>query len=54
VSEEFTGLAFHRWEFQPAERPSNWRVAAQMVEGFTQLNSNARALFAEPEGGLST
>lgn len=54
VSEEFTGLAFHRWEFQPGEQPSNWRVAAQMVEGFAQLNSNARALFAQPESGLST
>ncbi|MGW6732833.1 hypothetical protein [Streptomyces sp. NPDC055013] len=54
VSEEFTGLAFHHWEFQPGQRPSEWRVAAQMVEGFAQLNDNARALFAQPESGLNT
>ncbi|MGP3981177.1 hypothetical protein [Streptomyces sp. KR80] len=54
VSEQFTGLAFHRWEFQPGEQPSGWRVAAQMVEGFAQLNSNAKTLFARPDRGLST
>ncbi|MFH0521377.1 hypothetical protein ACHBTE_29880 [Streptomyces sp. M41] len=54
VSEEFTGLAFHRWEFQPGEQRYEWRVAAQMVEGFARLNANASRLFGHPEDGLDT
>ncbi|MFB8247605.1 hypothetical protein ACFC5X_21485 [Streptomyces sp. NPDC055952] len=54
VSEEFTGLAFHRWEFEPSAQRSGWRVAAQMVEGFARLNDNARILFGRPEDGLTT
>ncbi|WP_256105909.1 nuclear transport factor 2 family protein [Streptomyces sp. ODS05-4] len=51
VSQEFTGLAWHTWVLEPG--PS-WRVAAQLVDGFADLNDNARALFARPDEGLQT
>lgn len=52
VSETFTGKAFHVWDVQPAEEPADWRVAAQMVEGFAQLDENSRRLFSRPAIGL--
>ncbi|MFK0239154.1 hypothetical protein [Streptomyces vinaceus] len=52
-SQEFTGKAFHWWELDPAENPRDWRVAAQVVEGFAELNPNAYRLFADPENGLN-
>jgi hypothetical protein len=30
-----------------------WRVAAQMVERFEDLNENSQRLFATPEAGLN-
>ncbi len=30
-----------------------WRVAAQLVEGFEDLNENARRLFGTPAQGLN-
>ncbi|MFJ7073538.1 hypothetical protein [Streptomyces sp. NPDC098781] len=54
ASDSYTGKAFHAWDFQPAEEPADWRVAAQMVEGFAQLNENAQRLFSRPAGGLQT
>ncbi|MGW8763752.1 hypothetical protein ACWGN5_14745 [Streptomyces sp. NPDC055815] len=54
LSQEFTGRAFHLWEVEPAEDVSAWRVAAQMVEGFADLNHNAERLFSAPDTGLTT
>ena len=50
VSEEFTGKCFHTWRVRVVD--DEWRVAAQMVERFTDLNDNAKRLFATPEEGL--
>jgi hypothetical protein len=54
VSEEFTGQAFHTWRLRRQPPDSDWRVAAQMVDGFAMLNDNAAALFAAPAEGLCT
>ncbi len=51
VSEEFTGSCFHRWRVRFAG--DEWRVAAQMVERFDDLNENAVRLFATPDEGLN-
>ena len=51
TSEEFTGSCFHHWRLR--REPDGWRVAAQIVERFADLNDNAQALFATPEEGLS-
>ena len=51
TSEEFTGSCFHSWRLRQA--PDRWRVAAQMVERFDDLNDNAERLFATPEEGLN-
>jgi hypothetical protein len=51
VSEEYTGTCDHRWRVRLAG--SQWRVAAQLVEGFDDLNENARRLFATPRQGLN-
>jgi hypothetical protein len=53
-SEEYTGDAFHTWVFEPNGEPSRWRVAAQLVDGFADLNDPARKLFSMPETGLNT
>ena len=54
VSEKFTGQAFHTWRLRRQPPDSDWRVAAQMVDGFAMLNDNAAALFAAPTEGLRT
>jgi hypothetical protein len=36
----------------PAE--GRWRVAAQIVDGFAELNDNAATLFGAPTEGLRT
>ena len=54
VSEEFTGEAFHTWRLRRQPPDSDWRVAAQMVDGFAMLNDNAAGLFAAPTEGLRT
>jgi hypothetical protein len=51
VSEEFTGKCFHTWRVRAVD--GEWRVAAQMVERFADLNDNSRQLFATPEEGLN-
>jgi hypothetical protein len=51
VSEEFSGACFHSWRVRAAGE--EWRVAAQMVERFADLNENAERLFATPESGLN-
>jgi hypothetical protein len=53
-SEEYTGDAFHTWVFEPDGEGSAWRVAAQLVDGFADLNGPARKLFSMPETGLNT
>jgi hypothetical protein len=52
VSEEYTGDCFHLWRVREVD--GRWRVAAQLVERFADLNDNARRLFATPEEGLNT
>jgi hypothetical protein len=51
TSDEFTGSCFHSWRLRRA--PDRWRVAAQMVERFDDLNDNAERLFATPDAGLN-
>jgi hypothetical protein len=51
VSEEFTGTCFHTWRAR--EEDGKWRVAAQLVERFADLNDNSERLFATPEEGLN-
>jgi SnoaL-like domain len=49
-SREFTGSAFHTWRIREVE--GKWRVAAQIVDGFADLNDNAKELFSTPDEGL--
>jgi SnoaL-like domain len=51
VSEEFTGTCFHTWRVRLTD--DGWRVAAQLVERFEDLNDNSKRLFATPEEGLN-
>jgi hypothetical protein len=51
TSDEFTGSCFHHWRLRRA--PDGWRVAAQIVERFEDLNDNAERLFATPDEGLN-
>jgi hypothetical protein len=51
VSDEFTGTAIHRWRVRQVDGRS--RVAAQMVEGFADLNDNSQRLFPTPADGLN-
>jgi SnoaL-like domain len=51
TSDEFTGSCFHHWRLHRA--PDRWRVAAQIVERFDDLNDNAERLFATPDEGLN-
>jgi hypothetical protein len=53
-SEEFTGQAWHTWRLRREPSEGTWRVAAQIVDGFAQLNDNAAALFEAPTEGLRT
>jgi SnoaL-like domain len=50
-SEEFTGTCFHTWRVRQVD--GRWRVAAQLVERFEDLNDNAERLFATPDEGLN-
>lgn len=50
-SEEFTGACFHTWRVRAVD--GRWRVAAQLVERFEDLNDNAERLFATPDEGLN-
>ena len=51
TSDEFTGSCFHHWTLRRA--PDRWRIAAQIVERFENLNDNAERLFATPDEGLN-
>jgi hypothetical protein len=51
VSEEYTGKCIHHWRAREVDR--TWRVAAQMVERFEDLNDNSKRLFATPDEGLN-
>jgi hypothetical protein len=51
-SDVFTGHAYHRWRLR-GDGNGGWRVAAQLVEGFDQLNDAAQRLFATPDEGLN-
>jgi hypothetical protein len=51
VSEEYTGKCIHHWRVR--EVGGSWRVAAQMVERFEDLNENSERLFATPDEGLN-
>jgi len=51
TSDEFTGSCFHTWRLRRA--PDRWRVSAQIVERFDDLNDNAERLFATPDEGLN-
>jgi hypothetical protein len=50
--ELFTGTAFHTWLLR-RDDAGRLRVAAQLVDGFADLNDNARRLFATPDQGLN-
>jgi SnoaL-like domain len=52
VSEEYTGDCFHTWRVREVD--GQWRVAAQLVERFADMNDNAQRLFAAPQEGLNT
>jgi hypothetical protein len=51
TSDEFTGKCFHSWRVRLVD--GEWRVAAQMVERFEDLNENSERLFATPDEGLN-
>jgi hypothetical protein len=51
VSVEFTGTCFHTWRARHTD--DRWRVDAQLVERFEDLNENAARLFATPDEGLN-
>jgi hypothetical protein len=51
VSEEYTGKCVHRRRVREVD--GKWRVAAQMVERFEDLNDNSKRLFATPDEGLN-
>ena len=48
----FTGTAFHTWLLR-RDRAGQLKVAAQIVDGFADLNNNAKELFATPDTGLN-
>jgi hypothetical protein len=50
--ELFTGTAFHTWLLRRDEA-GRLKVAAQIVDGFADLNDNAQRLFATPNSGLN-
>jgi hypothetical protein len=53
-SEEFTGQVWHTWRLRRAPAEGRWRVAAQIVDGFAELNDKAATLFGAPAEGLRT
>jgi hypothetical protein len=54
TSEEFTGQVWHTWRLRREPSEGRWRVAVQIVDGFTQLNDNAVTLFGAPTEGMRT
>jgi hypothetical protein len=53
-SDEFTGQVWHTWRLRREPAEGRWRVAAQIVDGFAELNDNAATLFGAPTEGLRT
>jgi hypothetical protein len=51
TSQEYTGDALHSWRLR--YEGNRWLVAAQIVDGFENLNDNAQTLFATPDSGLN-
>ena len=51
-NERFTGTAFHSWLLR-RDDAGRLRVAAQIVDGFSELNDNAKRLLATPDKGLN-
>jgi hypothetical protein len=51
-NELFTGTAFHTWLLR-RDDAGRLRVAAQIVDAFSDLNDNAKRLFARPDKGLN-
>ena len=51
VSEEFTGYCYHQWRVRDVD--GRWRVGAQIVERFDNLNDNSKRLFSTPDEGLN-
>jgi hypothetical protein len=51
TSEEYTGKCLHSWRVREVD--GEWRVAAQLVERFEELNDNSQRLFATPDEGLN-
>lgn len=50
VSEEFTGAAFYTWLIRTVDKKP--RVARVVIDGFANLNANARVAFAVPDEGF--
>ncbi|ABM11308.1 MULTISPECIES: hypothetical protein [Mycolicibacterium] len=50
VSEEFTGSAFRTWLIRIAD--DEMRVKRVIIDGFANLNENARTVFAIPDEGF--
>jgi hypothetical protein len=50
--EVLTGTAFHTWLLR-RDNAGRLRVAAQIVSAFSDLNDNAKRLFATPDEGLN-
>jgi hypothetical protein len=50
--ELFTGTAFHTWLLR-RDDAGRLRVAAQIIDGFADLNDDAERLFATPDQGLN-
>ena len=46
VSQEFAGTAFHTWTIRSTD--SGLRIVALIIDGFANLNDNARRLIASP------
>ncbi|QIV79983.1 hypothetical protein [Mycolicibacterium frederiksbergense] len=45
-SEEFVGTAFHTWKIRLVD--GHFRIASEIVDGFANLNENARRLLSSP------
>jgi SnoaL-like domain len=50
-ADEISGACVHHWRLRHAR--GRWRVAAQIVDGFENLNPAAERLFATPAQGLN-
>ena len=46
ISEDFTGTAFHTWTIRCID--DRLRIASLIIDGFANLNDNARRLIASP------